>query len=217
MHAMLRRWAVVASILFTVGGLGSAVGALSLADAVAGATLESGGLVFSDFQVAVTGDLSSDLDAYAVLGVGSGITLTGDITQVFGESGTLTLSYQVSVLDASQSITGALLSFDGQVLGPGAYAFVTEGVSDAGFGSLGSLFVYDFGAGGSQGSDAVGFADQTTLNVTKTIQLDAEAFGALFATAGSIHQQFTVVPEPRTLATVCLGLLGLGVAGRRRQ
>jgi hypothetical protein len=204
-------------MLFMFGMLGSAAGALSLADAVTGATLESGGLLFSDFQVAVTGDLSADLDDYAILGVGSGITLTGDTTLVFGESGTLTLSYEVSVLDASQSITDALLSFDGQVLGPGAYALVTEGVSDAGFGGLGSLLVFDFGAGGSQGSDAVGFANQTTLNVTKTIQLDAEAFGALFATAGSIHQQFTVVPEPRTLASLCLGLLGLGVAGRRRQ
>jgi len=204
-------------MLLTFGMWGSAAGALSLADAVSGVTLESGGLLFSDFQVAITGDLSSDLDDYAILGVGSGFTLTGDITQVFGESGTLTLSYQVSVLDASQSITDALLSFDGQVLGPGAYAFVTEGVSDAGFGGLGSLFVFDFGAGGSQGTDAVGFANQTLLNVTKTIQLDAEAFGALFATAGSIQQQFTVVPEPRTFATLGLGLFGLGIAGRRRQ
>jgi hypothetical protein len=217
MHTMLRRWAVVASILLTFGGLGSAAGALSLADAVAGATLESGGLVFSDFQVALTGDLSSDLDDYAILGVGSGITLTGDITQVFGEGGTLTLGYQVSVLDASQAITGALLSFDGQVLGPGAYAFVTEGISDAGYAGLGSLFVYDFGAGGSQGSDSLEFSDQATLNVTKTIQLDATGFGALLATAGSIQQHFTVVPEPQTLATVGLGLLGLGVAGRKRR
>ena len=216
MHATLRRCAVVTSILLMFGLSGSAVGALSMADAVTGATLESGGLLFSDFQIAITGDLSSDLDDYAILGAGSGITLTGDITQVFGESGTLTLSYQVSVLDASQSITAALLSFDGQALGPGAYAFVTEGVTDAGFASLGSLLVYDFGAGGSQGSDGVGFANQTTLNVTETIQLDAETLGALLATGGSIQQQFTVVPEPRSLASVCLGLIGLGVAGRKR-
>ena len=51
--------------------------ALSLADAVGGTALASGGLLFSDFQVAFAGsDLSLDLEDYDVSPIAGGFLLS---------------------------------------------------------------------------------------------------------------------------------------------
>lgn len=210
---------IVVSCLAAIGlALGSPVeaSALSLANAVASGFV-SGDLSFSGLTVGITGDLSQDLGDYAVTPAGNGFSLSGAFTAVAGGGGTFSLSYLVSTLDPTASITGAATAFDGQALGTGALALAIGGFTDMTFQSLGSTFVYALGGGSSALSDAQPFAGTpNAVRVTETVQVDAHGLGALLAVVGAVQQQFLVVGEPEPWLLFVVGALGLYVLGGRR-
>jgi hypothetical protein len=193
--------------------------ALSLADAVGGTSLASGGLLFSDFQVAFAGsDLSLDLEDYDVSAIAGGFSLTGPLLVMPGETGTLLLGYRVAPSDPSKALGAAQLSFDGGFLGTDAVSLVTNGFEDLAMASLGSLFVYAIEGVGTDDDASLAFAPaQPGLLVTLMVMLDTDEPGALVAFTGPVDQRFTLVPEAPALALCCLGVLGLVLMGRRRK
>jgi hypothetical protein len=192
--------------------------ALSLADAMGGTGLASGGLLFSDFQIAFAGTgLSLELEDYDVSPIAGGFSLTGPLLVTPGESGTFVLRYRVDPADPAEAIAGAQLSFDGGVLGVGAAGLVTNGFEDLASASLGSAFVYAIDGVGTLHDASVPFTPaQPGLLVTLMVYLDTGAPGALLAFTGPVDQRFTLVPEAPALALCCLGVGGLVLMGRRR-
>jgi hypothetical protein len=208
-----------AAALAWVLAASSPANALSLLDAVGGSSLASGGLLFSDFQVMFAGnDLSLDLEDYAVSPIADGFSLTGPLVVTSGESGTLMLRYRVEPIDPSAAVSGAQLSFDGQVLGTDAASLATNGFEDFANASLGSLFVYAIDGLGTVDSASLPFAPtQPGLLVTLLVHLDTDELGALLALTGPVDQRFTIVPEAPALALCSLGVIGLVLMGRRRK
>jgi hypothetical protein len=210
---------VLLGCLVAVGlALGLPVGAsaLSLASAVASG-FASGSLSFSGISVGITGGLSQDLDDYAVTPMGDGFSLSGALTAVAGQGGTLSLSYLVSTVDPADTIAAVATAFDGQVLGTGAFALAIGGFTDTTLHALGTTFVYELGAGNAMLSDGLSFAGAASaIRVTQTIQVDAHGPGALLAAVGAVQQQFLVLGEPDPWLLFGAGALGLYGLGRRR-
>lgn len=186
-------------------------GALTLAALDGGASFGAGPLTFSDFEVTVVGDLSLDLEDYAVQPLPDGFRIAGPLSAVLGDSGTLLLSYVVSA--PGPILVGASLLAPGTALGDGAQAWVGESLLDAASLPLASLFVYEVVGVGSEPSDSAGFAATSLVQVAKTVHVE----GGLFAALPVIDQRFVFVPEPLTLALLTLGLGGLALWGRRHE
>jgi hypothetical protein len=200
-----RRWRAVTCALGLAAAVGSASGAsaLTLADLDAGADFSVGLLTFSDFEATVTGDISLDLADYPVQLLADGFRLSGPLSVLLGDSGTLLLSYTVSAADPI--LTGASLFAAGMTLDAGSLAWVGESLLDPANAPLGSLFVYAIDGVGSDPSDAVGFAPVSQIAVAKTVNLASGTFAALPV----IDQRFLLVPEPIAMWMLTLGLVGL--------
>ncbi|MEB2345001.1 MAG: hypothetical protein OZ948_09680 [Deltaproteobacteria bacterium] len=184
--------------------------ALTLADLDAGGGFSVGGLSFSDFDVLVSGDVSSDLADYPVQMLADGFRLTGPLSVTLGGEATVLVSY---VVEAAAGIEGAALFSPLVAVGTGAAALVSESLLAEGGGPLATLLALSVDGGSSDPSDAAGFAAVTRIEVVKVISLT----GTLLAVAPHVDQRFTVVPEPLPLALLAGGLTGLAVAGRRRE
>ena len=92
---MSLRGCLVALILAS-GGFATAANAIGLDLLDAGGSLDSGALTFSDFDVTVTGALSSDLSLYDVSAITGGIAITGPIDVANGDAGDLFVEFTVS-------------------------------------------------------------------------------------------------------------------------
>jgi hypothetical protein len=208
-----RRWLRMAVAGALLAGLLAAqeARALTLADLDAGASFSAGSLTFSNFEVNVAGDLSVDFADYPVQLLSDGFRVTGPLSVLLGETGTVLISYEVSALDPI--IAGASLLASGLTLGAGAQAWVGETLLDASNLPLAALFVYDLEGVGSDATDDGGFGPVSFVQVAKTIHLESGTFAAL----SLVDQRFLVVPEPLPLALVTLGLAGLSLWGRRHQ
>ena len=183
---------------------------LTLDALTSGAILTTGVLTFSNFDVAIGGSLPTDLDAYPVQALADGFRLSGPLSALFGASGSLLLSYDVTSSDPA-GIVGAQLFADAILVGAGAQAYVADSLFATGGTPLGSLFVYGATGMGSQVADAIGLGGETSLHVVKSVNLRAGTFAAV----PFVDQRFLAVPEPLSLLLVLTGLTGLARAGRR--
>jgi hypothetical protein len=207
------RRGAAAALLIVLGLLVSPQArATTLDDLVSGGTLTAGPLVFSDFSVVLTGVLSTNLEDYGVQPLADGFRLTGPLSVLFGQQGTLLLSYTVSALGAA-TVNGASLAAPAIALGTGASALVAEALFGASFEPLATLFAYAIGGGASDPAEGAGFAPTAELHVVKTIQLTS----GMFASVPFIDQRFVVVAEPTSLGLMGLGLFCLYVYGRRTR
>lgn len=186
-------------------------GALTLADLDGGGSFSVGSLLFSDFDVSAAGDISLDLADYPVQLLSDGFRLSGPLSVLLGDAGTLLISYTVSALDPI--LVGASVSAAGVAIGAGSQAWVGESLFDAANVPVGSLFTYAIDGVGAVPFDSVGFAATSVVAVAKTIHVES----GLFAALPVIDQRFLVVPEPLTLVLLALGLGGLALWGQRHE
>ncbi len=185
--------------------------ALTLDPLASGGSFTTGVLTFSNFEVSIGGDLPVDLSSYPVQILSDGFRLSGPLSALFGATGTLVLSYDVSASDPG-GILGVSVFAAGNVEGAGAQAYVAESLFGPGDDPLGSLFVYAVSGFGTQVTDSLALAGPTELRVVKTVTLKS----GTFAVVPFVDQHFVAVPEPFSLLLMGGGLLGLARVGRRR-
>lgn len=207
----------VGAALALLLSVGSSAKALSLADAVAGGTLNSsdGSLVFSDFEVTITGDLSDDPANYELVPLESGFRLAGPIGVADGELGDLLLSFTVETT-GSLVIDGASLFSNVRAFGEGSLASVAEDLGGIDLGVQDPLLVLATGGGGFVPGASVSFAPVSSISITKDVLVKSSQPGHI-AAISLVDQTFSVIPEPATLALVGLGSVGLLLVGRRRH
>jgi hypothetical protein len=185
--------------------------ALTLADLDGGASFVVGALTFSDFDVTLAGDLEIDLADYPVQLLADGFRISGPLSVLLGEEGTLLISYVVEA--AGDVIDGASLFSPLVAVGTGSAALVSESLLESGGGPLGTLLALAVDGGGAPVLfDSTGFAPVSSIEVVKVVNL----VSGIFASTPHVDQRFTVVPEPLALLMVGGGLVGLGISGRRR-
>jgi len=189
---------------------GSDKGFTSLEDLVAGESLTSGNgeLVFSDFEVFVSGSLNGNLGYYRVVTLDDGFAITGPIAAADGNAGDLLVRYTVT---STSPITQAHLLFNGVASGKGSSASVVDTYDEP---LDVELFVFSTGEGGKQRTDSLDLEGFTTLRVTKDILVDSKSPGDWVAISW-IEQTFTSAPEPATL--LLIGLALAAVSGARRR
>jgi hypothetical protein len=187
-----------------------------LTDAAAGMNVLSvgacdlGGLTFSSFSVAPTPGSTVLLSSLGTGGTALGFQIT--TSYVPGPpvvSADTILQYSVM----GQGITGVDNTNAGQT-----GAIIEEKVCNVAFSNGictgdGAILLADFTTGGNS-SNAATFASQSTIYILKDIQQNgANAFISSFVNS----HETSGVPEPASLSMMGIGLLGLGVIGRRKR
>jgi hypothetical protein len=213
---------VLGIAMLSFAALTTQASGISLSTLVGGGPVPSGGLVFSNFEIQINGDLSTDLSSYDIAFSGSGLRLTGPLSGADGETGSVFLAYTVTAT-GSNDVSGASMLASNVASGPGAQAAVDAVLTDNGS-SMTLAVLSTFDTGGVPG-DAVtaasgSFAPSTDLRVASTILIDSAIVGGGFggsARITAVEQQFVVTPEAETAALLTLGLLGLATAGRNRR
>lgn len=126
-------------------------------------------------------------------------------TPVSGESLDAAITYKITTTGA---IVDALNLFGG-FGGSGTGGATVDETASAFPGSLHLVF-----PPGSTSSDSITFAPVSTVTVTKDIAVTAGTSGS--GSLSLVENGWSQIPEPRSVALLCVGLLGLmGVARRR--
>jgi hypothetical protein len=200
---------MAAAIALLLAARAPSARALTLADLDGGAGFAAGPLTFTDFAVVPSGDISLDLSDYPVQVLADGFRISGPLSVLLGDAGTLLISYTVSALDPI--VYGASLVAPGTTIGNGAQAWVGESILDTASLPLASLFAFTVSGVGSDPSDTAAFGAVAQVQVVKTVHVGS----GLFAALPFVDQHFLFVPEPLTLVLLTLGLGGLALWGRR--
>lgn len=206
-----RRIGLAAGLALLFAAQAPAARALTLADLDAGGSFGAGPLTFANFSVSVSGDLSLDLADYPVQVLADGFRLSGPLSAVLGDAGTLLLSYTVTAIDPI--LVGASLLAPASTIGPGSLAWVGESLLDASSFPIASLFVFDVEGVGANAFDATPFAPVSAIQVAKVVNVASGFFAAI----PLVEQRFLFVPEPLTLMLLTLGLGGLALWGRKEN
>jgi len=208
--------------------------ALSLDMLADGGTLTSGNgvLTFSEFEVITSGSVRSDLSLYDVRALIDGIAITGPFAASRGAIGDMFISFTVN---STESITGAMLRFNGAARGPGGSASVTESFDEF---EDADLFVYSLGRRDRDLVDRTEFSGVTELHVSKDILVDSglkrgmsfdeakekefsrkqwKHRGRGLAVISRIEQRFQTAPEPSGMLLFGAALLGIAAVRRNLQ
>lgn len=210
---------LLAVVAVAAGVFAGSAGAITLAEVDGGALSFLSGdetLLFDNFQVVTSGDVSSDLTDYDIEILENGfriVALDSALSLSGGEFGDVVVSYDVWAQN-DLLIDGAVLDFVAAAAGAGALASVSEDLSTGGGGSFADLAVIVTGGGTAIPSDSVDFAPIAHIQVIKDIVANGD--GGTSASIESVDQTFSVVPEPGTLLLIGPGIAGLALAGRRR-
>jgi hypothetical protein len=218
----LRNAVVALAAAALLAAFGTPAQALTLADLAVGGSFSSldGRITFSNFDVTVTGSLSTDLDDYAVAALGDGFRIVGAIAAADGNVGSIQLSFEAETVNVGDAISGASLAGNPFALGEaGALAAVNEQIfGPPGFGGadvLAALGVVATSGGLLDVFDSAAFAPQTRVGVSKGILVLASGESA--AMLSQVDQRFAVVvPEPGMMVLGALGLLGLATFQGKR-
>ncbi len=206
-------WLVAAAVL-AAPWRGSVIAApIPLSDLlVAGATIESGDKVFSNFTYRSSGDMPAadnvNVEAIEESGDYGLIFQAGFVDQPGGDASDALVTFDVSVKNAGMTINGVTLKANPAVFAGDGLASVTETFLPAVVDD--KLVVYDFGGGNDLLLDSIAFdGGYTTLPVQKDLILHATGdTGAV--TMSFFTQTFSQVPEPSSIVLLAMGLLCLG-------
>jgi hypothetical protein len=235
---------LVVGLVLLAAATASTARAMSLADLVAGGSFMATDqpLLFDNFQVTITGALSTDLDDYVVIALEDGFSIVGPIG-VVNTFGDILIQYDVWVKDdqrtAPGGIVGASVFFNGAAFGAGSLASVSEDFLAGAGDPIGDLLVFATGVGLADKFDETTFdGSHRHLHVIKDIIVVGGSHwttgfdglpcdllvcgpptnpGPGLATISLIIERFHVeVTEPVSGSLLGVGLLGLWRLGRRR-
>jgi hypothetical protein len=129
----------------------------------------------------------------------------------------LVLEYLAEVVDPNLSFASHTLAMDASTQGNGV-VFINEEILTPGGGGVGTVSTTaNVPNQPNVSSDTLLFSPTRMMTIhNKDISVSGGAAGNNSATLTRIEQSFGVIPEPSTVVLAVLGILGLGVASRRR-
>lgn len=189
---------------------------VTLSSLTNGGTILVGDKLFSDFNI--SGYAASNITVEGIQQDGNfGIQFGGGFV-ANNSAMDILLSYQVTVTNPSNLISGANLSFNGVVVGGPGLAEVVEDVYTNTGDLYGQMVVFATQSAQSLSTNMVIAPPQPFLNVDKDVLVYAISLPA-FSSISTINQTYTqvAVPEPSSLVLVAMATgLGVFLRGRRQ-